>query len=75
MEHIDTKTHESALTKGKTVAVLVWPDIAYPPENKQLFKKMAQNGAVISEYPLGTLPGQVISQQEIVLLLDYLKEF
>ena len=54
---IDTKAHEGALTKGKTIAVLgCGLDIAYPPENKQLLQKIAQNGAVISEYPLGTLP-------------------
>ena len=54
---IDTKAHEGALTKGKTIAVLgCGLDIAYPPENKQLLQKIAQNGAVISEYPWQASP-------------------
>lgn len=54
---IDTKAHTGALKKGKTIAVLgCGLDIIYPKENKQLLEAIAQNGAVISEYPLNTLP-------------------
>lgn len=39
---------------GKTVAVVgTGLDIIYPPENKHLFEKILNNGAVFSEYPPG----------------------
>ena len=31
-------------------------DVPYPPEHAGLMRQMAENGAVISEYPLGTKP-------------------
>ncbi len=55
---IDTQAHIGALrAKMRTIAVLgCGLDIAYPAENKSLLRHIAQNGAVISEYPLKTLP-------------------
>lgn len=54
---IDTSAHEGALMKGKTIAVLgCGLDVIYPAENKSLLEKIAENGAVISEFPLGTAP-------------------
>ncbi len=51
---IDTTAHEAALAaKGRTVAV-IGSGIGklYPPENMALAERIAQNGAVISEYPV-----------------------
>ena len=55
---IDTASHQGALQGGgKTVAVLgCGVDIAYPHVNRKLFAEIAENGAVLSEYPPGTEP-------------------
>lgn len=55
---IDTVAHTAALAAGgKTIAVLgSGIDIIYPPENKELAKRIAQNGRVVSPFPKGTKP-------------------
>jgi DNA processing protein len=55
---IDTSAHLGALAApARTIAVLgCGVDIAYPLENYRLRDRIAAQGAVISEYPLGTEP-------------------
>lgn len=55
---IDAESHAGALGgAGGTVAVLgCGLDIIYPKINVQLFRKIVQSGALVSEYPLGTRP-------------------
>jgi DNA processing protein len=49
---IDSIAHWGALDSGKTVAVLgSGLDDIYPPENRGLFRKIAEEGAVITEFP------------------------
>jgi DNA processing protein len=51
----DTAAHNGALKSGgRTIAVLGGAiDCLYPPENEVLAEKIARQGAVISEYPMG----------------------
>lgn len=55
---IDTMAHKGALKqKGRTIAVLgCGVDICYPPENRKLMEEIVNNGAVISEFDIGTPP-------------------
>ena len=55
---IDTIAHNTALRAGgRTLAVIgSGLDIYYPPENRQLYQKISEKGAVISEYEMGTKP-------------------
>lgn len=50
---IDTAAHQGALqAKGRTVAVLGnGINIVFPPENRELFERIADNGAVITQFP------------------------
>lgn len=52
---IDTVSHQASLAAGgRTIAVVgSGLDVIYPPENRALALKIARNGAVVSEYPLG----------------------
>jgi len=55
---IDTAAHRSALAAGGPTAGVLGCglDVPYPRENLELVAQMAQKGAVLTEFPLGTPP-------------------
>jgi DNA processing protein len=55
---IDCIAHIGAIKRdGRTIAVLgSGIDVVYPPESLDLYRRIQANGAVISEFPLGTEP-------------------
>lgn len=55
---VDGLAHRHALEAGgRTIAVLgSGMDVIYPPEHRKLAEAISENGAVISDYPLGTQP-------------------
>lgn len=70
---IDTAAHEGALQAGSsgggTIAILgTGIDIVYPARNLQLAHQIAQEGVLISEFPLGTraLPYQFPKRNRLV---------
>lgn len=54
---IDAASHKGALSNGSTIAVLAHGlDLIYPKEHYNLAAVIADNGAIISEFPIGILP-------------------
>ncbi len=55
---IDAFVHAASLKAGgRTVAVLgCGVDVVYPPEHRRLAQQIAEQGAVVSDYPIGTPP-------------------
>ncbi len=58
---IDTIAHSTVVkNKGRTIAVIgSGIDVIYPPENRALVERLVDNGALVSEYPMGTSPDAV----------------
>jgi DNA processing protein len=53
---IDTAAHKAALASG-TIAVFAGGiDVIYPPENSDLAEKITENGLLLAELPIGSVP-------------------
>jgi DNA processing protein len=54
---IDACSHRGALDGGRTIAVLgCGPDVAYPQSHRSLWRRICEEGLVISELPPGAAP-------------------
>lgn len=54
---IDGCAHRGALDAGRTIAVLgCGPDVAYPNSHRSLWRRICEQGLVISELPPGATP-------------------
>jgi DNA processing protein len=55
---IDAIGHQGAMAvNGRAIGVLgTGVDVCYPKENRKLYDKVLERGAIISEFPLGTHP-------------------
>ena len=55
---IDAIAHQGAMVvNGRAIGVLgTGVNVCYPKENKKLYAKVLERGAIISEFPLGTHP-------------------
>lgn len=55
---VDAEAHQAALEAGKrTIAVLPCGlDMIYPPEHRKLAARIVQQGALMTPFPLGTVP-------------------
>jgi len=53
---IDTAAHEGALATGTVTVLAGGVDDIYPPENAQLYARIAREGAIVSEMPVGQKP-------------------
>jgi DNA processing protein len=72
---IDAAAHEGALdgaahrAGGGTIAVIgTGPDLVYPTRNRALAGRIAHEGCIVSEYPVGTppLPGNFPKRNRII---------
>ena len=63
---IDTVAHQTALDCGlKTIAVFAGGlKHIYPPKNKKLAEEITNNGALVSEFPLGVTSCQKFSHTQ-----------
>jgi len=53
---IDASAHMGAMDSGTTAVLGTGIDIPYPTENKEIYDRIARQGLLLSEHPLGTKP-------------------
>ncbi|MGB1540392.1 MAG: DNA-processing protein DprA, partial [Rickettsiales bacterium] len=53
---IDGSAHQGALSSGTVGVIAGGIDTVYPPEHKDLYAKMREEGVILSEQPFGSVP-------------------
>lgn len=53
---IDGAAHDGALESGTIAVVAGGIDVVYPPEHAALHDRIAEQGAILAEQPIGTVP-------------------
>ncbi len=53
---IDTAAHEGSLSTGTIAVVAGGIDVIYPPENKNLYAQIREQGLIVAESPFGQEP-------------------
>lgn len=53
---IDTAAHVASVQNGTIAVIAGGIGHIYPPENEKLYAKIAENGLILSELPIGTAP-------------------
>ena len=53
---VDTAAHQGALGAGTIAVMAGGVDVCYPPDNARLYDEIVQQGALISEQPMGLQP-------------------
>lgn len=53
---IDAAAHDAALPCGTVAVVAGGVDVTYPPENAELARRLAREGLILSEQPIGLEP-------------------
>ncbi|MDX2257598.1 MAG: DNA-processing protein DprA [Hyphomicrobiaceae bacterium] len=53
---IDASAHEASLSTGTIAVVAGGVDVVYPPEHAKLHRRLAEEGAIVSEMPCGFVP-------------------
>ncbi|MGH6931605.1 MAG: DNA-processing protein DprA [Dongiaceae bacterium] len=53
---IDSAAHRGSLRTGTAAVVAGGADMVYPPENGELHHAIAEQGLIVAEMPLGTVP-------------------
>ncbi|MDP2492842.1 DNA-processing protein DprA [Shimia thalassica] len=53
---VDTAAHAASLKTGTIAVFGGGVDVIYPADNRELARKIADNGLIVSEQPMGTVP-------------------